>query len=359
MKKYYLKEGDAQQGPFDLEDLQSRNITAETPVWQDGQAEPTPAGQLDDLKPLFTAAPLPTEDPVPTAAEAKPAVEAAPVTAAAATATVTAAAAPKAATPKPAATGKKSTAWVSWLLTLLILGGAGYFVYQDMEKNKDGSASVKSASSDTASVTASTTTTSTDNANVSDTGATTTTTDAVTTTTDPVTTTTTTATTNNAKTDAQQAAAKKAEDDKKKKLELQKKADADRKKQEAADAAAAAKEMEMRNRWPNYISLGAINPNYKGEGVEAFDVPVYNGTNAMLDKVTIRVEYLKKKEKKIYKTENITVNNIPARTTLNARAPESKKGEKVNVIITSITSRKLHFCYPVNNGNAADPYYCN
>ena len=368
MKKYYLREGDAQLGPFDIEELKAKGITPETPVWLEGQTEPVMAGQLDELKALFTpvAPTMATETPLPTATET-PVAAAEPVAsvATAATVPVTKTVTPKAEKPKPAATGKKSTAWVSWLLTILVLGGAGYFVYQDMEKNKSATAGTSKtmASSDTATAATADPTTST-TATTDTAGATTTDPVVTTTTTDPVTTTTTTttATTTTAQqTAAQKAAAKKVEDEKKKKLalEAQKKAEAEKKKQEAAQAAQEAKEMNFRNRWPTYISIGNFSPNYKGEGVEAFDVPVYNGTDAMLDKVSIRIEYLKKKEKKIYKTENITINNIPARTTMSGVAPESKKGEKVNVIITGITSRKLHFCYPVNNGNATDPYFCN
>ncbi len=375
MKKFYLKEGEGKAGPFDIADLGSRNITAETPILEEGQAEWTTAGKLDELKDLFTPVPppLPTEEPLPTAAAPVAAVEPA-VTSAAATVTttvpVTPAPAAKVEKPKPAASGKKSTAGVSWLLTLLILGGAGYFVYQDIEKNKVPGAVKTLGVSDTATTTVSTTQSNTSTASTEDTaGATvTTTTDPTTVTTDPVTTTTatTTATMTTAqqtaaqKAAAQKAATKKAEDEKKKlTLEAQKKADAEKKKLEAAQAAAAAKEMNFRNRWPNYISFGSLNYSTKGDGIGAFDVPLYNGTDAMLDKVTVRIEYLKKKETKIYKTETITITNIPARTTVNGKAPESKKGEKVNVFITGITSKKLHFCFPVNNGNAADPYFCN
>jgi hypothetical protein len=359
MKKYYLKDGGEQQGPFDLEELRAKNITIETPVWLEGQTEPVMAGQIDELNSLFTSVPLPlpTEDPLPTVNDPGPADTV--VVTAAATTPVTPA--PKVVKPKPVVTGQKSTAWVSWALTLLVLGGAGYFVYQNMEKSKSAVAGVSQEDTlpgNSNATTPTTTVTTTDPL----------TPDTVTRTNDPSVTTepassstATPATTLQNQTAAEIAAAKKTEGDKNKKaaMDAQKKAEAEKKKQEAAKAAALAKEMDMRNRWPSYITLGSINPNYKGEGVEAFDVPVYNGTDVMIDKVTIRIEYLKKKEKKIFKTEDITINNIPARTTMNGRAPESKKGEKVNVIITGITSKKLHFCYPVNNGNAADPYYCN
>ncbi|MDZ4795195.1 MAG: DUF4339 domain-containing protein [Bacteroidota bacterium] len=384
MKKYFLNDGTGQQGPFDLEELKSKNITAETLVWYEGLPETTKAGQLDELKDFFLVTSPAVVAPVDVLVE-KPAEEilieesVTPepiVTTTEAAVTTADVATPAAATATKVVAAKKSTAWLSWVLTLLVLGGAGYFVYQDMEKNKapDSSLGKTEATTDSTTTTVPTTTeleTDTDTAtspdvtstNSADTAVTTSTTDPVTTTTTTTATTnTTTATTNTAQqTAAKKAAAKKAEDEKKKQLAIaaQKKADADQKKQQAAQAAIVAREMEMRNNWPKYISVGNLNYETKGDGVKAFDVPVYNGTDATLDKVTVRVEYTKKSDRKIVKTETITVYNIPPRSTVNGKAPESKKGDKANVILTGMISRKLHFCFPQNNGNAADPYYCN
>lgn len=364
MKKYFLKEGDVQQGPFDFEELKARGISPDTQVWLEGEAEPLVASQVDELKELFNP---PVVEPPVAATEVKVEEPAEPVAAAATAATAAAAVVtPAPVKEKPKATSaKKGTAWVSWLLTLLVLGGAGFFAYSNMEKGKTAGASTITTEPDTAATTSKTNVQLADNnTDGPDTLATTTTTTtdaAAITSTDPGTTSTEAKkASNNAKSIELQKDARKAEDEKKKKLlDAQNKANADKKKQELAQAALLAKEKDMRNRWPNFIRLGNISYDTKGEGIEAFDVPVYNGTDVQVDKVTIRLEYLKKKEKKIYKTENITISNIPARTTVNGRAPESKKGEKVNVIITGITSRKLHFCYPMNNGNADDPYYCN
>ncbi len=365
MKKYYLNDGTSQQGPFDLEELKSKNITAETPVWYDGLPEWTTAGKLDELKALFIHVPPPftSPEPPPSFQEVIPVtpVSAEPVvttTAATTSATATAIAA------KPAA--KKNTKWISWVATVLVLGAAGYFVYQDMEKNKG--AAGNTAQTEVINDSTATTSLSESQSSTADTAATTVTTTtadtaAVTptlpaTTTPTITTTTTTTTTTAPQTAAQKTAAKKAEDEKKKQLALKKAAD-DKKKLEAAQAAAAARQMEMRNHWAKYISFGNLSYQTKGDGIKAFDVPVYNGTDAMLDKVTVRIEYTKKNDKKIVKTETITLYNIPAKGGLNGKAPESKKGDKVNLFITGVTSGKLHFCYPQNNGNPADPYFCN
>jgi hypothetical protein len=363
MKKYFLNDGTSQQGPFDIEELKTKNLTASTPIWYEGLPEWTTAGNVEELNVLFTPAPVTTPVPAPTAEEIKPVTPAPAVatTAAATTATTTVS---KPVKPVKTASGKKSTAWLSYVLGLVVLAGVGYLVYQDMEKNKTASSSstqnaVMSDSSTAAPATATTATTTAsptaDTANApADTTAMTTTDPGTTAVTNPTTTmtTATTATTNAAKSDAaKKAAAKKAE-------EAQKKAAAEKKKLEAAQAAAAAREMEMRNNWSKYITFGKLNYDTKGEGINAFDVPVYNGTDAVLDKVTVRIDYMKK-EKKLFKSETIVIYRIPPRAGLNGKAPESKKGEKVNVYITAISSRQLHLCYPQNNGNSSDPYFCN
>jgi hypothetical protein len=138
----------------------------------------------------------------------------------------------------------------------------------------------------------------------------------------------------------------------------QKKAEEEKKKLQAALAAAAAKEKEYRNNWQRHITFGKLDYNTNGDGIDAFNVPVYNGTNAMLDKVTVKVDYMKK-DKKVVKSETIVIYNIPPGTGLNGKAPGYKKGNNIKVVITEITSRKLHFCFPANNGNPADPHFCN
>ena len=367
MKKYFLNVGTAQQGPFDLDELKSKNLTAETPVWYEGLPEWTTAGKVEELKDIFIpaipAATVPAED-------AKPVVTVTnePI------ATGTIAPAPVMAKTTPSViTGKKSTAWLSWVLSLLVLGGVGYLVYDDMQKNKTGSVETTGTEITTDSTSASQTGINESPINDTTTSPVPTTTTADTgtavimeplpETTTPTTTipTTTTVKLNPAQqTAAQKEAAKKAEVQKKKQLAIQaqKKAEEEKKRIQLAQAEAAAREMEMRNNWPKYITFGKLNYQTKGDGISAFDVPVYNGTNALLEKVTVRIEYLKK-EKKIFKTETIVINNIPPKSVLNGVAPESKKGEKVNVYITGVYSRKLHLCFPQNNGNPADPYFCN
>ena len=57
MKKFYLHDGHLQQGPFDIADLRSKGITSETYIWYQGLNQWIPAGQIEELKPLFLTIP--------------------------------------------------------------------------------------------------------------------------------------------------------------------------------------------------------------------------------------------------------------------------------------------------------------
>ncbi len=53
MKKYYLHDGTAQLGPFDLEDLKTMNISKDTPIWHEGLSEWTTVERIGELKELL------------------------------------------------------------------------------------------------------------------------------------------------------------------------------------------------------------------------------------------------------------------------------------------------------------------
>jgi hypothetical protein len=59
MKKFYLHDGKAQHGPYDIDELKQQNISPQTPVWFNTLKDWTPAGQVEELKGLFTSAPPP------------------------------------------------------------------------------------------------------------------------------------------------------------------------------------------------------------------------------------------------------------------------------------------------------------
>lgn len=61
MKKFFLHNGTEQLGPFDIEDLKTKNISKETPIWYEGLAEWTTAEKVEDLRTLFLSTPPPFE----------------------------------------------------------------------------------------------------------------------------------------------------------------------------------------------------------------------------------------------------------------------------------------------------------
>lgn len=66
MKKYYLHDGQLHTGPFSIEELQNKSITATTPVWHQGLSEWTNAGSLLELSQIIdTTTPPPFKSATP------------------------------------------------------------------------------------------------------------------------------------------------------------------------------------------------------------------------------------------------------------------------------------------------------
>lgn len=57
--KFFIVENNQQAGPFTVEEMALRGITPSTPVWREGMADWTPAGNVPELASLFAAAPAP------------------------------------------------------------------------------------------------------------------------------------------------------------------------------------------------------------------------------------------------------------------------------------------------------------
>jgi GYF domain 2 len=55
MKKYFLYDGATQHGPFDLAELETKIITAQTMVWYESLPEWKPAGEIEELKSLLNS----------------------------------------------------------------------------------------------------------------------------------------------------------------------------------------------------------------------------------------------------------------------------------------------------------------
>lgn len=119
------------------------------------------------------------------------------------------------------------------------------------------------------------------------------------------------------------------------------------------------KNMNFRNNWQNYIKQSNSEPrvNYTLGGISEFDVFINNETSYLLDQVDVYIQYIRKNGE-VYQDKTISIFNVPAGSSETGVAPSSVNGVKVNCSISKIISRKMHFCYPSDNGNQEDPYFC-
>jgi hypothetical protein len=65
MRQYYIFDGQAKKGPFDLEELKSKILSKETPVWYEGLTAWIMAGNIDELKEYFAIKTTPPPFPRP------------------------------------------------------------------------------------------------------------------------------------------------------------------------------------------------------------------------------------------------------------------------------------------------------
>jgi len=120
-----------------------------------------------------------------------------------------------------------------------------------------------------------------------------------------------------------------------------------------------AKNMTYRNNWSKYIVCG--NGDYKANslgGIYDLEVLVDNKTEYPLDEVNVTVSYIKDNGG-VYKTEDVTIYNVPENGRASMPAPDSNRGTSVTMEIKSITSKKLHFHYSaeVDIEGKEDPYF--
>jgi uncharacterized membrane protein YhaH (DUF805 family) len=59
MKKYFYSVGKEKNGPLSLDALKQENITKDTLIWVEGLDDWTPAGELDEMKPILELQPPP------------------------------------------------------------------------------------------------------------------------------------------------------------------------------------------------------------------------------------------------------------------------------------------------------------
>jgi hypothetical protein len=114
----------------------------------------------------------------------------------------------------------------------------------------------------------------------------------------------------------------------------------------------------VRNSWSDYIYVEDAHYMFSSlGGINAFDVPVRNNTDYVIDEVIVRIDYIKKSGG-VYKTEDVTIYNIPPHSLKTVKAPESPRGTSIDLKVTSAQSRDLNLCYPGNGWEPGDPYRC-
>lgn len=57
MREYFLHDGNEQEGPFSIDELQNKNITRQTSIWYEGLSEWTAAGNIEELSLIFKVLP--------------------------------------------------------------------------------------------------------------------------------------------------------------------------------------------------------------------------------------------------------------------------------------------------------------
>jgi hypothetical protein len=95
-------------------------------------------------------------------------------------------------------------------------------------------------------------------------------------------------------------------------------------------------------------------------GITNLEVTFVNNMDYKIDECEIQIEYLKENGS-VFKTEYLTINNIPAHQDKTISAPDSNRGLEVNVKINFIKSKRLELCYSSLEAPIAgdiDPYKC-
>jgi uncharacterized protein YneF (UPF0154 family) len=90
----------------------------------------------------------------------------------------------------------------------------------------------------------------------------------------------------------------------------------------------------------NYINLvtGRYSTGLFG-GISAFPVTISNNSTVRLDLVIVAVDYVQNNEK-VYKTENLSFNDLEPGETVTIKAPKSSRGTKISTRIHVVNTRQ-------------------
>lgn len=117
----------------------------------------------------------------------------------------------------------------------------------------------------------------------------------------------------------------------------------------------------FRQNWQNYIhvSLNNYKTGFLG-GLKDIKVTVNNDTEFPLENVMVSLQYFRANGK-LFKRNDVSIDNIPPKSSKEIAAPDSRKGMKITATFKRITSQEMNFCYAANKktepGNN-DPYQC-
>ena len=117
-----------------------------------------------------------------------------------------------------------------------------------------------------------------------------------------------------------------------------------------------------RRNWQQFIAVSTndYRTGFLG-GIKNLELIVRNQTEYPLDNVVVTVQYLRSNGE-AFKTEQYTINEVPAKGTRAVEAAGSRKGMKVQLKLMSITSQAMNFCWsydkPAQAGNP-DPFQCD
>ncbi len=124
------------------------------------------------------------------------------------------------------------------------------------------------------------------------------------------------------------------------------------------NSAITQKNMAYRNSWYEYITTQLGEYSYREiGGIDPFIVQVTNNTEYKMDNIDVDVEYVKANGE-VYDTETLVFKNVSANSSLQLYTSGSERGTSARAQISNIGSSKMHFCYPSDNGNPNDPFFC-
>ncbi|GAA4045489.1 DUF4339 domain-containing protein [Flavobacterium chungnamense] len=132
-------------------------------------------------------------------------------------------------------------------------------------------------------------------------------------------------------------------------------------KRASINAAITEKNKKYRNNWSDYISVATNDFTYYNiGGIENLQIIATNKTEYKIDEINVTVCY-EIDSGECYKTEEITIYNIPPNSQKSENAPNSSRGKNVLVNIVGIYCDKMNFGYAPGNwaNNSDDPYFTN